>query len=81
MISARNLDLIDRLIWTLIYGGLILVALALATGGASVLASWSMAVPGGVAIIVGIVLVAIRPSLTTPEGGAQSSDPSDQGTP
>jgi hypothetical protein len=81
MISARNLDMLDRMVWILIYGGLIAAVLGYVVAGASVIAAWSLAIPGAIAAIAGIVLIAIRPRLNTPDGGAESGDASERGTP
>ena len=79
-LSDRALATVDALAWVLIYAGLIMVVLGIATGEVSVWAGWSFGVLGTVAAIAGVVLIAIRPRLGK-GGGAQSSAPSDRGTP
>ena len=73
MASARTLAWIERLVWILIYGGVIAVILGVATGGAHLVAGWSLGVLGGIAIAAGVVLIVLRSRLReTPSGGAQS---------
>lgn len=80
MASARALAWLERLIWLLIYGGLFGVVLGIATGGAHLVAGWSLGVLGGIAVAAGIVLIWVRSRLRlTPPGGAQSSDNSNRG--
>ncbi|TFZ00915.1 hypothetical protein EZ313_21015 [Ramlibacter henchirensis] len=75
MASARALAWVERLVWLLIYGGLFAVILGLATGGAHLIAGWSLGVLGGIAVAAGVVLIWVRSRLReTPPGGAQSSD-------
>jgi hypothetical protein len=82
MASARALAWLERLVWTLIYGGLFAVVLGLAVGQASRATAWSLVVAGALATAVGIVLVWVRSRLReTPTGGAQSSEHPSRGTP
>ena len=74
MASARALAWIERLVWLLIYGGVIAITLGVATGGRHLVAGWSLGVLGGIAVAAGVVLVWVRSRLReTPPGGAQSS--------
>ncbi|PLC04013.1 hypothetical protein CY658_18435 [Variovorax sp. RO1] len=54
---------LEKWIWILIYGGLFLVILGLATGRTEPALGWSMAVPGGVIAAVGVVLIYVRSRL------------------
>lgn len=51
---------LEKWIWILIYGGLFLVALGIATGRSEEALGWSIAVPGAVAAAVGVVLIYVR---------------------
>ena len=82
MASTRALARLDALTWVLIYGGLFGIVLGIVTHGAHVVAGWSLGVLGVVAVIAGIVMIAVRSRLReTPRPGAQSSEPRRQGTP
>ena len=75
MASARTLAWVESLAWLLIYGGFVAVILGIATGGAHLVAGWSLGVLGGVAMAAGVVLIWVRSRLReTPAGGAQSSN-------
>jgi hypothetical protein len=63
MASAGTLAWIDRLVWTLIYGGLFTLILGLAALSSHVAASWSMIVIGAVLVIAGAVLIWVRSRL------------------
>ena len=66
MASARALAWIDRLVWTLIYGGVLGLILGIATREEHL----ALAFAGGV------VLLAVRSRLReSPPGGAQSPSP------
>jgi len=54
---------LEKWIWTLIYGGLFLVVLGIATGRTEPALGWSMAVPGGVIAVVGFALIYVRSRL------------------
>jgi formate hydrogenlyase subunit 3/multisubunit Na+/H+ antiporter MnhD subunit len=51
---------LEKWIWILIYGGLFLLILGIATGRADETIGWIMAVPGVVVAIVGVVLIYVR---------------------
>ena len=55
---------LDKWIWALIYGGLFLMILGIATGKTNPKLGWSMAVPGGVVALVGFVLIYVRSRLS-----------------
>jgi drug/metabolite transporter superfamily protein YnfA len=54
---------LEKWIWILIYGGLFLVILGIATGRTDTALGWSMAAPGGVLALVGVVLIYVRSRL------------------
>jgi len=54
---------LEKWIWILIYGGLFLLILGIATGRTDATLGWSMAVPGGVIALVGVVLIYVRSRL------------------
>ncbi|MCR6475819.1 hypothetical protein NU688_06605 [Variovorax sp. ZS18.2.2] len=54
---------LEKWIWILIYGGLFLVILGIATGRTDAVLGWSMATPGGVLALVGFVLIYVRSRL------------------
>jgi hypothetical protein len=74
MPSARSLARLDALVWTLIFGGLFLVILGIATHDEAVIAGWSLTVLGGIAAAAGVVLIYVRSRLPEPPPapGAQS---------
>jgi membrane protein implicated in regulation of membrane protease activity len=54
---------LEKWIWILIYGGLFLLILGIATGRADEVLGWSMAVPGVALAVVGVVLIYVRSRL------------------
>ena len=60
MASAGMIAWIDRLVWTLIYGGLFTLILGLAALPAHAVASWSLIVVGALLVVAGAVLIAVR---------------------
>jgi len=54
---------LEKWIWILIYGGLFVVILGIATGRTDAALGWSLAVPGGVVALVGFVLIYVRSRL------------------
>lgn len=54
---------LEKWIWILIYGGLLLLILGIATGRTDATLGWAMAVPGGLAAVVGVVLIYVRSRL------------------
>jgi hypothetical protein len=57
--------LLDKLVWTLIYGGLIVVCLGLFVRRAEPLFGWAMIGSGAVVAVIGAVLIYVR-SLRAP---------------
>ncbi|MDA7418025.1 hypothetical protein PGB34_16800 [Xenophilus arseniciresistens] len=58
--AKRQRHWIEHLTWVLIYGGLLMVVLGIATGRASEALGWSLAAPGAVAAAVGLLLIWVR---------------------
>jgi VIT1/CCC1 family predicted Fe2+/Mn2+ transporter len=54
---------LEKWIWILIYGGLFLLILGIATGRADEVLGWFMAVPGVTLAVVGVVLIYVRSRL------------------
>ncbi|MFO1272629.1 MAG: hypothetical protein U1F50_13320 [Rubrivivax sp.] len=54
---------IEKLIWVLIYGGLLAVCLAIFVAPRSVHMGWLLGVAGGVAVAAGVALVVVRSRL------------------
>lgn len=74
MAAARTLKRLDALAWALIFGGLLVLVLGLATRDEAVIAGWSLTALGGIAATAGVVLIVVRSRLReTPEAGAQSA--------
>ncbi len=53
-------DTIDKLVWVLIYAGLVLGGFGLFLQSEQPATGWTLAVLGGVLIVTGAVLVAVR---------------------
>jgi len=54
---------LEKWTWILIYGGLFIFILGIATARIEPVLGWSMAVPGAAAAAVGIVLIYVRSRL------------------
>jgi hypothetical protein len=54
---------LEKWIWILIYGGLFVLILGIATGRTDATLGWSIAVPGAVVALVGFVLIYVRSRL------------------
>ena len=64
MASAGTLAWIDRLVWTLIYGGLFTLILGLAALPGPAAVGWSLIAIGAVLVVGGVVLIWVRARLT-----------------
>ena len=73
MASARTLARLDKLIWTLIFGGLLVLVLGIASHDEARMAGWSLSVLGGIVAAVGFVLIYVRSRL--PQDDASQSRP------
>ncbi len=63
MASLRTIARVQRLIWVLIYGGLLLLVLGLATRAADPATSWTLILLGTLAAVAGAILVWVRSRL------------------
>jgi hypothetical protein len=63
MAATKPHATLEKWIWILIYGGLLLLILGIATGRTDESLGWSMAVPGVVISLVGVVLIYVRSRL------------------
>lgn len=54
---------LDKLIWVLIFGGLLAVSLGLFVEDRDFALGWSIVVGGGIAAVTGVVLIAVRSRL------------------
>lgn len=72
----RTLAWLDRLIWTLIYGGLLTLILGIASGDTHLIAGWSLGVLGGIAAAAGFVLIWVRSRLRDDAAGGKPPPPS-----
>ena len=63
----RSKARLDLLIWVLIFVGMFVIALGIATRPAAPATGWSMMVGGGFACVVGVVLIWVRSRLD-PDG-------------
>jgi hypothetical protein len=57
---------IERLTWVLIYGGLLMVGLALALRGTSETLAWAIGLAGAIETAVGVVLIWVRSRMQAP---------------
>lgn len=60
MAEAKPHAALEKWIWILIYGGLFMIIIGIATGREVAALGWSLAVPGGVLTAVGVVLIYVR---------------------
>ena len=64
MTTERTLARLDALSWALIYGGLFLLVLGIASHGRTAVGGWSLSVVGTLAAIAGAVLIVVRARLS-----------------
>ncbi len=69
MASDRTLARLDRLIWALAFGGLLLLTLGLATLRYDATTGWVLVVVGGVLAAAGFVLIWVRSRMSAPPPG------------
>ena len=60
MAAANAHARLEKWIWVLIYGGLFMIIIGIATGRTEEVLGWSLAVPGAVLAVVGVVLIYVR---------------------
>ena len=75
MPSTKALTRLDRLIWVLIFGGLLTLVLALSVKHQDETLGWALALLGAAAAIVGAVLIVVRARL---HPSAQPETPMDE---
>ncbi|KQW24754.1 MULTISPECIES: hypothetical protein [unclassified Acidovorax] len=69
MAAAHTLQRLHKIIWALIYGGLLTLVLGIATARTDAATGWVLMVGGGVVAAVGVVLIAVRARLKAdPQG-------------
>ena len=68
MATAQNLQRLHKLIWVLIYGGLLALVLGIATARTDDAVGWSLMVVGGIVAAVGVVLIGVRARLRPDTG-------------
>ena len=69
MAAPSTLQRLQKLIWVLIYGGLLTLVLGIATARNDASTGWVLMVGGGVVAAVGVVLIAVRARLKAdPQG-------------
>jgi hypothetical protein len=66
MATERTIVWIERLIWTLIYGGAFTAVIGLATRAQDEVLGWSLIVIGVCIAAAGVVLVFVRARLSRP---------------
>lgn len=60
MASAHTLQRLHKIIWVLIYGGLLALVLGIATQRTDSTTGWVLMVVGGVVAVAGVVLIGVR---------------------
>lgn len=68
MAAHQSLQRLHKLIWTLIYGGLLTLILGIATARTDEALGWGLAVGGAVLAAVGAALIAVRARLHADPG-------------
>ncbi|MBT9511692.1 MAG: hypothetical protein IV104_05030 [Acidovorax sp.] len=63
MAAPHTLQRLHKLIWVLIYGGLLTLVLGFATARTDATTGWVLVVGGAVVAAVGVVLIAVRARL------------------
>ena len=68
MAAPPTLQRLHRLIWVLIYGGLLVLVLGIATARTDDALGWVLIVGGAVVAALGVVLMAVRARLPADPG-------------
>lgn len=68
MTTAQKLQRLHKLIWVLIYGGLLALVLGIATARTDEAIGWSLMVVGGIVAAAGVVLIGVRARLKPDTG-------------
>ena len=69
MASERTLARLDFWIWVLIFGGLLVLTLGIASLDAAAVAGWAMVVTGSLLALAGAVLLVVRSRLNSDTEG------------
>ena len=64
MTTQSTLERLDKIAWLLIYAGLFVLVLGIASHGHTAIGGWSLSVLGVVAAVAGVVLIVVRARLT-----------------
>jgi hypothetical protein len=64
MTAAKPHATLEKWIWTLIYGGLLILIVGLATARQDSALGWTIAAPGAVLAAIGVVLIYVRSRLS-----------------
>jgi hypothetical protein len=73
MTSSRLLARIDVLIWSLIFGGLFVLVLGIASHDETAIGGWSLSVLGALAAAAGVVLIVVRSRMPEVPPAAQNA--------
>lgn len=68
MASAQKLQRLHKIIWGLIYGGLLALVLGIATARTDDAIGWTLIVVGGMVAAAGVVLIGVRARLKPDTG-------------
>jgi len=68
MTAPKTLQRLHKLIWALIYGGLLALVLGIATARTDDAIGWSLMVGGGLVAAAGVVLIGVRARLKADTG-------------
>jgi hypothetical protein len=66
MVSRRTLARLDLIAWGMIYGGLFMLVLGIASHDETVVGGWSLSLVGGSAAVAGVVLIFVRSRFPEP---------------
>lgn len=61
---SNRVTQVERWIWVLLYGGLLVLCLALAVGRGHAVLAWSLGTGGVAAAVAGLVLIVVRSRMT-----------------
>jgi uncharacterized membrane protein HdeD (DUF308 family) len=60
MTTQRTLDRMDQIAWVLIYAGLFMLVLGIASHRQTAIGGWSLSIVGVLAAVAGAVLIIVR---------------------
>jgi hypothetical protein len=77
--NPQTLARMDKLTWILIFVGLFVLALGIASHRETPAGGWTLSVMGAIAMAIGVVLVYLRSRIPeAPAPGAQSTSPTEE---